>query len=601
MPGGNGPRIALLFEKLAFSTISHDLDPMAITLSARKPARWILTTAIAVLAIGASATSLPNVFVQDDIPVVLKNLDNHSLSQPWTAFTRPYWPKPFSPDLYRPLMSVGLAAQWVVGGGSPIVFRVTSILLYAASAVAFFWLAAILLPVEAAWVAAALFAVHPVHVEAVAVAVNQGELLVGLIAALWAGLYVLARRRGDLDAKSAVGFMVTYFIACFFKENAVILPGLLLAAELTVVRDARPFWTRVAAIRPFILALMATGLVFLTVRSAVLDNVVGSFTAEGLQGLTAGERALTMLGVVPEWARLFIWPAHLQADYSPQEINGALGWGPAQTLGLFILAAAIIGALAARRTAPVVTFGVLWVGIALFPVSNVLVPTGIVLAERTLFLASIGFLLVIGALLPAVFKAVAESRPLIRGLSVAALVLLLFAGTLSSARRQRSWANPFAQSAQMLIDAPLSYRSHYGAASLLWEGHQRQASEVEYRRAMAFFPRSFAVPREYADRLRLEARCTEAIPLYLHALRYAPDLNEVRSSLIACLMYDGRYAEARAHARIGLAVDGGGGDSLNFRNFKAAAERAMADSAAPGTVRLTVQPNASDSARARAQ
>jgi tetratricopeptide (TPR) repeat protein len=153
----------------------------------------------------------------------------------------------------------------------------------------------------------------------------------------------------------------------------------------------------------------------------------------------------------------------------------------------------------------------------------------------------------------------------------------------------------------MLIDAPLSYRSHYGAASLLWEGHQRQASEVEYRRAMAFFPRSFAVPREYADRLRLEARCTEAIPLYLHALRYAPDLNEVRSSLIACLMYDGRYAEARAHARIGLAVDGGGGDSLNFRNFKAAAERAIADSAAPGTVRLTVQPNASDSARARAQ
>jgi len=346
---------------------------------------------------------------------------------------------------------------------------------------------------------------------------------------------------------------------------------------------------------------MVTGLAFLMVRSMVLDNVVGSFTAEALQGLSAGQRALTMLGVVPEWARLFIWPAHLQADYSPQEISGAVSWGPAQTLGLFILAAAIIGALAARRRAPVVTFGLLWVGIALFPISNVLVPTGIVLAERTLFLASIGFLLAVGALLPVVFRAVAGSRPLIRTLSVATLALLLLAGTLWSARRQRSWATPFVQSAQLLIDAPLSYRSHFGAASLLWEGHQREASEVEYHRAMAFFPRSFAVPREYADRLRLEARCTEAIPLYLHALRHAPDLNEVRSSLIACLMYDGRYAEARAHARIGLAVDGGGGDSLNFRNFKAAAERAIADSAAPGTVRLTVQPNASDSARARAQ
>ena len=93
------------------------------------------------------------------------------------------------------------------------------------------------------------------------------------------------------------------------------------------MRDARPFWARVAAVRPLVLALVATGLVFLTVRSAVLDNVVGSFTAEGLQGLSAGQRALTMLGVVPEWARLFIWPAHLQADYSPQEINGAIALG----------------------------------------------------------------------------------------------------------------------------------------------------------------------------------------------------------------------------------------------------------------------------------
>ena len=68
-----------------------------------------------------------------------------------------------------------------------------------------------------------------------------------------------------------------------------------------------------------------------------------------------------MLGVVPEWLRLFAWPAHLQADYSPQEITGALDWGAAQTLGLFILAAAVIGALAARRSAPVVTFGIMWI------------------------------------------------------------------------------------------------------------------------------------------------------------------------------------------------------------------------------------------------
>lgn len=563
--------------------------------------RRLLAAAIAVFAIGASGPSLPNVFVQDDIPVVLKNQDNHGISAPWTAFTRPYWPKPFSPDLYRPLMSIGLATQWVAGGGSPVVFRVTSILLYVASAVAFLWLAAMLLPAGAAWVSAALFAVHPVHVEAVAVAVNQGELIVGLMATIWVGLYIRARRAGNLTLRSSLGFVASYLVACFFKENAVIVPGLLIAAEMTVIPDECPLMARVAAVRPLILALAATGLAFLTVRSTVLDNVVGSFTAEGLQGLTAGQRALTMLGVVPEWLRLFAWPAHLQADYSPQEITGALGWGTAQTLGLVILAAAAIGAFAARRAAPVATFGILWVAIALFPVSNVLVPTGIVLAERTLYLASVGFLLLVGALLPAVFRAVTAARPPIRRAAVAALVLVLAAGAIASARRQRTWANPFSQSAQLLIDAPLSYRSHYGAASLLWEGHQREASEIEYQRALTLFPKSFAVPRELADRLRLEARCKEAIPLYQQALRYAPDLNEVRSSLIACLMYEGRYPEARSQSMIGLAVDGGGADSVNLRNFRATAEKAIAEKAEPGTVRLTVQPNASDSAAIRAQ
>jgi tetratricopeptide (TPR) repeat protein len=487
----------------------------------------------------------------------------------------------------------------MAGGGNPVYFKLTSILLYVASAVGFFWLASLLLPAGAAWLVGLLFAVHPVHVEAVAVAVNQGELIVGLLAALWVGWYIKSRRHGDLTPRTALSLALAYLVTCFFKENAVILPGLLVAAELTVIPDTRPFWPRFRAVRPFFLGLALTGLLFLTIRSSVLDNVVGSFTAEAMQGLTMGQRALTMLGVVPEWLRLLAWPAHLQADYSPQEIDGALTWGSAQTAGLAILLATAIALVASWRRNPVVAFGILWMAIAIFPVSNVLVPTGIVLAERTLFLPSIGFLLLVGALLPAVFRAISTARPAVQTAAVTTFVLLLLVGTWRSATRIRTWSTPFVQAAQLLRDAPLSYRAQYGAASLLWEGHQRQAAEISYRRALALFPRSFAVPRELADRLRLEAKCDQAIPLYQQALRYAPDLNEVRSSLIACLMYDGRYHEAQVQARIGLAVDGGGADSVNLRNFKATAERALAEGAAPGSVRLAVQPNAADSAAGR--
>ena len=124
-------------------------------------------------------------------------------------------------------MSLGLATQWVAGGGKPARVPCHEHPSIFASAVAFFWLAAMLLPVGAAWVAAALFAVHPVHVEAVAVAVNQGELIVGLIATLWVGVYGRAPKQGRPGSPTSVGIVATYLVACLFKENAVILPGLL--------------------------------------------------------------------------------------------------------------------------------------------------------------------------------------------------------------------------------------------------------------------------------------------------------------------------------------------------------------------------------------
>jgi tetratricopeptide (TPR) repeat protein len=322
----------------------------------------------------------------------------------------------------------------------------------------------------------------------------------------------------------------------------------------------------------------------------VLGSVVGTFTAEALQGLTPGQRALTMLGVVPEWLRLLAWPAHLQADYSPREIIGAPGWGSAQTLGLTLLIAAALAVVATWRRMPVVAFGLLWLGISLFPVSNVLVPTGIVLAERALFLPSLGFLLVVGALAEGVQRELRTAQPGARWAAAAALGVLLLAGGFSSARRLRTWKDSHTQVNQLLMDAPLSYRAHFGIASLLWEDNQHAAAELEYRRALALFPRSYVVPRDLADHLRLEARCDEAIPLYQQTLANAPGLTEVRSSMIACLVYVGRYQDARTEALAGLARDGGGADSTNFRNFAATAERALLAETPAGTVRLTVVP-----------
>ena len=135
-------------------------------------ATLVAASSLVALCLASTVTGLGNKFAQDDMPVIERNPVVHTLSEPLTFFTQSYWPKPFPPALYRPLATTAFAVQWVAGGGSPVVYRITSIAMYAAAGLALYYLAGLLLPPLLAWLVAALFMVHPVHVEAVAVAVN---------------------------------------------------------------------------------------------------------------------------------------------------------------------------------------------------------------------------------------------------------------------------------------------------------------------------------------------------------------------------------------------------------------------------------------------
>ena len=260
----------------------------------------------------------------------------------------------FVAALYRPLTSVSLALQWAAGDGSPLAFRLVSYALYALTCVAVFRLARTQLPLAVAVASAALFAVHPVHVEAVALGVNQNELWVGLIACVMVMVYLRDRARGGpVSPRALWQLCLLYLTACMLKENALVLPALLPAAELVLVRSAVPLRIRISHVRLLLLLMGALGLAFYWIRIRVLSgSLAGTFTAEGLVGLSATGRALTMLGVVPHWCRLLLWPEHLQADYSPGEIVGTSSWGAMQTLGAVLIFLSVVAAVAARKRAP---------------------------------------------------------------------------------------------------------------------------------------------------------------------------------------------------------------------------------------------------------
>jgi hypothetical protein len=533
----------------------------------------------------ASISGIGNQFAQDDFPIIWKNPAVHDLLHSHRIFTQPYWPPPFTPDLYRPLAVFSYAIQWAVGDGSPLLFRLVSYGLYAAVTLAVFRLARMILPFAAAFAAAALFAVHPVHVEAVAVAVNQGELWVGLFACLAVAHFVRVRRAGGpLPLRTELGLTAAFFAVCFFKENALIVPGLLLAAELLLVPWGEPVGARLARLRRLFLLLALAAVSFYGIRTLVLGDLVGTFTAEGLAYLSMGERGLTMLAVVPRMFALLFWPVDLQADYSPAEIVSQTEWGAGQTLGALLLLVAVLLALWARRRAPAVTFGVVWAAIALFPVHNVLVPTGIVLAERTLLLASVGVVLAVGGL--GAFL-VERASPAARLLLASAVGALLILGVYRSTTRHPVWADQFGlwyETANR--DAPKSYRAHHALAEMYYMAGAEGRAEREYRLAIEYSPAMVSqVYLDYANKLRLKGHCYPAAELYRTSLRIRPNNMAVRASLIACLVHMGAYREALALARVGVAYDW---QLPTWQAIRHTVDSALQVNAAPGTVTLTI-------------
>jgi hypothetical protein len=375
-----------------------------------------------------------------------------------------------------------------------------------------------------------------------------------------------------------------YLFACLFKETALVLPGLLVAAEIWLVQSTEPIRFRLAQGRRLLLLLTLVAVGFYWTRTQILSgSLLGTFVAESLVGFSLGERALTMLGVVPEWVRLILWPSHLQADY-PGALVDQTTWGPMQSLGLAILVAAGAAMIAAWRRAPVIAFGLAWCAIGIFPVHNVLVPTGIVLAERTLLLPSIGAMLVLGGVGALLLERTTSHARL--GLAVLTGVLLVL-GAYRSATRHPVWSDQFNLWYQTAnVDAPRSFRAHEALAEAYFQLEMERMAEQEYRLAIQFAPKQLMRPAmSYAHRLRSRGFCYPAAALYRMALQKYPTYLGAQASLIACALDLGLYREAAFNARLAISL---GLERPAFQIALAAADSALRVGAPPGTVRLTI-------------
>ena len=556
----------------------------------------LAAVAIAVLAFLASFTSLRNGFAYDDVAIVVDNARVHTLSHWWLYFHQAYWPPPVSGGLFRPLVILLYALLWKVGGGAAWPFHAASVALYVATALAVYRLMRLLLPAIGAWVAAALFAVHPVHVECVGNIVGVSEVLAGLGMTLAVCSYIAARRRDAdvISTRTTAAICGLYVLATLSKEHGLFLPALLAIAELAAVDDPRPWRARLRTLVPLASALVVLALAYLVARGSIDDVVRGQHFTATLGNYPWTVRLFTFLQVVPEWVRLLFWPARLSIDYSPQETLIPLMWTWTQLPGLLIVLLILPVAVAAWWRSRTTAFALAWLGVTLAIPSGLLVATGYLLAERTFFTPSVGAMLLVGVAVEWVLgRARAHSRahPVPAratrlGLSVAVLALLV-AGTVFSARRQLVWKDNATAFAQGVKDAPLSYRTHYALGGYLFKHGKFAAGERELRAAIRLFPVD-PEPMEYLASQYVANRIWQpAIPLLRAAVanrERSPQATTgmrrfARTMLANVYIETAQYDSAAVLMRRAVATDPA--DSAAVRLLRVAQDRAAGRTPAP--------------------
>jgi tetratricopeptide (TPR) repeat protein len=224
-----------------------------------------------------------------------------------------------------------------------------------------------------------------------------------------------------------------------------------------------------------------------------------------------------MLPIQLDVLRLLVWPLDLAADYSPQVValNTSLTW-PGVVGLVSMVSVAALGLLMIRR-APAVAFGILVALASYAPTSNLLFLSGVVLAERNLYLAVLAPALILGWLVD--HSAGREYRRVL--LAATAAMLLVFAG--KSWARTPFWRTPQTSIIEEAGDHPESYRARLHLGDLLANHGRKAQALAEYLAADALAERDPFLGRNEKDAAIAVNRYDLAVDVAQHAYQLAPD------------------------------------------------------------------------------
>jgi hypothetical protein len=493
--------------------------------------------AAVLLALFVYAGALGNDFLVDDEIIVTANIRLAPGQGPLEIFRRPEQFADFTLPYYRPLTNLTYWMDSRLWGLRPGGFHCTNWLLHAANTLLTFEVVLALggRPLLAL-LAALLFAGHPMHSESVVMVQGRTDLLATLLllVSLLALFRSLSAPPGGRNALAGCGCLAALAGALLSKETAFTWPVMAGAAVWALPAASRGPRRRWAG-------LLAGGLVVAAGVLVLRGTILGRLAPVDVPPFDATRLGLGAI-TLATYLGLLVWPfsfTFLHVLPVPQSLTEP------RAAGALLLAAAVgTGLVLLGRRHRLAALGGLWTLIPLLPVLNLFPIPGFALAERYLYLPSVGFCLL--AALAADGLARLANRNALRASGLAALAALLGAFALTIQARITEWADPLRAYESMAARAPASFFAQ-GKLGLEYQRAGRlPEAAAALQRARDLEPGNPVAWNNLGVALAALGRLAEARDAYRQAIRLRPEYVKAHENLAAVLAALGDRAGAEA-------------------------------------------------------
>ena len=427
-----------------------------------------------------------DVYVVDNAPIH-QGINAQSIGWAFDAFHASNW---------HPLTWISHMVDWQLYGKNPVGHHLTNVCLHAANSILLFLLLLFMTGyLGRSALVAALFALHPAHVESVAWLAERKDLLCALFsfAALLAYLWYL--RKPSLKRYAVI--LITFACALMSKPMAVTLPFAMLLLDywplrrLTLTPETRPQWLSSSlklCIEKWPLFLLAVASSALTVMAQGSGGSVGS-----LESLPLGERLSNAAISYWRYVKLTFWPDPLRVFYYHETYNISVTLAVLSAIALILVT---VLCWRVRKQRPYLLLGWLWFLGTLAPVIGVVQVGDQAMAERYTYIPLIGLFIAVVWLIA---DAVAKST----GFKIAAQILavaILVACAIKTDAQVKVWKDTITLFSHVLEIDPRGEIPN----SSLGVAYERQGN---FAQAGQYFEQSLKYAPDWALTLSYSALC----------------------------------------------------------------------------------------------